>query len=177
MDATDVARLLGRTEPCLGMGPDQLADIAKAGEIRVSFEGDELTREGTPGVSMLLLLDGTAEVLKRGTDGGMRRIAEVCGGALLGEMALLESARRTATVRATSAVRLFEIQKGTFDRLLDLGDRSATRLLLGIARVLVRRQRITNERLTNLLAANAERKVTPPEIDDFLRDIVIDVEM
>jgi CRP-like cAMP-binding protein len=177
MDVNDVARLLGRTEACLGMDREHLLAIAAAGDIRVSFENAELTTEGQPGASMLLLLDGTADVVKGDGTGHGRVIASVSGGALLGEMALLESARRTATVRATSACRYFEIQKTTFDGLLNDGDRSATRLLLGIARVLVRRQRTTGQRLTSLIAAATQRSTPVPEIDAFLKDIVIEVEV
>lgn len=177
MDVNDVARLLGRTEACLGMDREHLLAIARAGDIRVCFDNAELTTEGQPGASMLLLLDGTADVVKTDAGGQGQVVATVAGGALLGEMALLESARRTATVRATTPCRTFEIQKATFDGLLDDGDRAATRLLLGIARVLVRRQRATSERLMGLMAAAAERSTPIPEIDEFLKDLVIEVEL
>jgi len=39
-------------------------------------------------------------------------------GESFGEMGLLESARRTATVRAIDDAEVFEVDKGTFDRLL-----------------------------------------------------------
>ncbi len=57
--------------------------------------GERLTEQGEAGSELFLLLNG---VLAVEVDG--RKVAEVGPGALLGERALLEQGRRTATLRA-----------------------------------------------------------------------------
>src|SRR5207249_3887634 len=64
-------------------------------------EGETLTEQGAEGNELYLLLDG---VLRVEVDG--EPVAEVGPGALLGERALLEGGKRTATLRATTPARI-----------------------------------------------------------------------
>ncbi len=63
--------------------------------------GDHLVEQGQPGDELFLLFDGVLEVV---TDGEV--VAEVGPGAILGEMALLDHGRRTATLRAVTPCRV-----------------------------------------------------------------------
>jgi hypothetical protein len=63
--------------------------------------GDILVRQGDPGDSIFLLVDGVLEVEVDG-----ERIAEVGPGAMLGERALLEGGLRTSTLRAVTPCRI-----------------------------------------------------------------------
>ena len=63
--------------------------------------GDTLVTQGDPGDSLFLLLDGVLSVEVEG-----EAIAEVGPGALLGERAVLEGGRRTATLRAVTPSRV-----------------------------------------------------------------------
>jgi CRP-like cAMP-binding protein len=56
-----------------------------------------LARQGDPGDVLYLLLDGVLEVEVEGTV-----VTEVGPGALLGERAILESGKRTATLRSVT---------------------------------------------------------------------------
>ena len=64
-------------------------------------QGDALVKQGDEGRELFLLLDGTLDVE---VDGDV--VAEIGPGALLGERALLEGGRRTATLWATSPLRV-----------------------------------------------------------------------
>lgn len=63
--------------------------------------GETLVEQGAPGEELFLLFDGVLAVERDG-----ETIAEVGPGAILGEMALLEGGRRTATLRAVTACRV-----------------------------------------------------------------------
>ena len=63
--------------------------------------GDLLTEQGQPGAELYLVLDGVLEVEVDG-----RRLAEIGPGCVIGERALLEDGRRTATVRALTKCRI-----------------------------------------------------------------------
>jgi hypothetical protein len=63
--------------------------------------GDALTEQGAEGNELYLLLDGVVDVEVDGEP-----VAEIGPGALLGERALLEGGKRTATVRAKTKARV-----------------------------------------------------------------------
>ena len=63
--------------------------------------GELLVKQGDPGDSIFLLLDGVLEVEVNGDT-----LAEVGPGAILGERAVLEGGRRTATLRAVTPVKV-----------------------------------------------------------------------
>ncbi len=74
-------------------------------------EGQDIVREGDVGTSLFLIQEGTVEVLKRGPDGNETRVATLGPGQQFGEVAVFQRVRRTATVRATSRVRLTQIRR------------------------------------------------------------------
>ncbi len=69
--------------------------------IRKLRAGEALVEQGQPGDELFLLLDGVLSVDVRG-----KALAEVGPGAVLGERALLEGGKRTATLRALTAARV-----------------------------------------------------------------------
>lgn len=76
----------------------QIMQAGARPEIRRLAEGDTLTVQGDAGDELFLLLDGVVDVE---VDGSV--VAEVGPGAVLGERAVLEGGRRTATLRARTA--------------------------------------------------------------------------
>ena len=78
--------------------------IMRAGErpeLRRLAAGELLTRQGDPGRELFLLLDGVVVVEVDG-----RALAELGPGSVVGERALLEGGVRTATLRATTPLRV-----------------------------------------------------------------------
>jgi glucose-6-phosphate 1-dehydrogenase len=80
----------------------------------VAAAGDEIIREGEVGQEMYFIARGEVEVL----DKTGKRVAGFKEGDFFGEIALLKSSPRTATVRALTAVDLFVLGKSDFDRVL-----------------------------------------------------------
>jgi hypothetical protein len=73
-------------------------------------EGSSLIEQGAPGGPVYLILDGMLEVTVDGTV-----VAELGPGAIVGEMALLEGGRATATVKATTPVRAAKLPGEAFN--------------------------------------------------------------
>jgi CRP/FNR family cyclic AMP-dependent transcriptional regulator len=91
----------------------ELTEVASlADEIDVR-EGKELTKEGTRGREFFVLIEGTADVERKG-----RKINTMRAGDFFGEIALISGAPRTATVIATSPVRALVITDRAFRSLL-----------------------------------------------------------
>lgn len=79
---------------------------------RRTLDDDEtLVRQGDPGDELFLLLDG---VLVAAVDGD--EVAEIGPGAILGERALLEGGRRTATLTARTRCRVAAVPAEAIDR-------------------------------------------------------------
>ena len=117
---------------------DDLARVAFLAE-EVSFEpGEVVFQEGELGDALYLILSGKARIVREKTV-----LAEVGEKEVFGEMALLDSQPRSATVTAVSELTCLRIAKVDFDTLLSESNSVAR----GIIQVLVRRLRNTSEEL------------------------------
>jgi hypothetical protein len=88
-----------------------LMQSAARPEIRRLKPGTVLTEQGAPGESLYLVLDGVVDIAVDG-----KTVGEVGPGAVLGERAVLETGRRTATLTAMTAVRVAEAPAAVIDR-------------------------------------------------------------
>jgi diguanylate cyclase (GGDEF)-like protein len=92
-----------------------LTDAGTVGEIPA---GTLLWREGDPGEHVVLLRQGTLEVLHDGADGALVLLRELPPGSLLGEIACLDGRPRSASVRARTDCRLSQVSAARFRELL-----------------------------------------------------------
>jgi hypothetical protein len=78
--------------------------------VRRLAAGETLVEEGAPGTTVYLLLDGVLTVSIGGED-----LAQLGPGAVVGERALFEGGRRTATLTAASACKVVEASEEDLD--------------------------------------------------------------
>ncbi len=97
-----------------GLSKKELVEIARVTEDLQVPAGTVLCKEDTLGREFFVLVEGTVEVTR-----GRKPIATRQAGDFVGEIALLTSVRRTATVRATTPVRCLILMRGDFRRVLD----------------------------------------------------------
>lgn len=74
--------------------------------------GQFILRQGDEGNGMYIISEGEVEVLKK-TENGDERVALLGEGQYFGDIAIFEDCQRTASVRATSRVKLLELKRGT----------------------------------------------------------------
>jgi len=106
----------------------QLAQVAKVADEIDLREGKEMTREGTTGREFFVILEGSADVRRRG-----RKINSLKPGDFFGEIALVTSVPRTATVAATSPVRALVVTDREFRHLLEESPDIQTRVMEAMA--------------------------------------------
>ena len=95
-----------------GLSKDELAKLAGwTFELEVPA-GEDLTKEGRLAHEFFVIEDGAAEVRRNG-----ERIAELGAGDFFGEIGLLETERRTATVTATTELRVIVMLSQEFRRM------------------------------------------------------------
>ncbi|CAN5185155.1 hypothetical protein BH11PSE4_BH11PSE4_38680 [soil metagenome] len=127
---------------------DDMRELVDVMTLREFTRGDTLCREGDAGDRMWLILKGSISVMLR-TDGhhDRRRIAGLGRGTTVGEMSLVESASRSATIVADDDVVCYELPRDGFDLILKRNPLLATKLLGNLARELTRRLRQTSQDL------------------------------
>ena len=119
--------LLKRVPLFAGCSKAELLEIAMSADELDLRDGHVLTREGRPGREFFVLIEGTVRVAKGG-----KRIADLGGGDWFGEIALLTHVPRTATVTATSPVRVLVVTDRAFRRVVETMPRIAIKVLASV---------------------------------------------
>ena len=96
-----------------GCSKKELGEISTLAD-ELSFpEGTTLIEEGRQGHEFFVLVEGSVDVRRKG-----RKVSSLGDGSFFGEMSLVSSRPRNATVTASSPVRVLVIHEQAFRRLL-----------------------------------------------------------
>ncbi|MEX6506204.1 cyclic nucleotide-binding domain-containing protein [Jiella sp. M17.18] len=115
-----------------GIEPARLKLIAYTSE-SVSYRQDQiLCRQGEPGDSAYVLVEGEADV-SIATEAGDYVVAHLKGGDVVGEIAILCDVPRTATVTARTRLSALRIRKEAFLQLVRQFPEVATEVMRGLA--------------------------------------------
>lgn len=96
-----------------GLTPQQLRRVAEVGRVKLFRAGTAIVRLGEPGDTFYVILDGHALVVRE-----TGRPLKLHTGDFFGELALIESAPRSADVIATHDVTALAIGHTAFKKLL-----------------------------------------------------------
>lgn len=96
-----------------GCSKRDLGEIALVADELDLAEGRTIIREGERGREFFVIVEGTAKVTRRG-----RKLRELGPGDWAGEIALISAVPRTASVVATSPLRVLVVTDGAFGALL-----------------------------------------------------------
>jgi CRP-like cAMP-binding protein len=103
---------LGRIPLFASLSESELEELAESFEVKSIAEETQLMGEGTGGYSFFALADGQARVTTNDNE-----IATLNPGDCFGEMALLGSGRRTASVTTTTPATVYVMFGTEFHRL------------------------------------------------------------
>jgi CRP-like cAMP-binding protein len=107
-----------------GCSKAELQRVASLADELDLAEGATLIREGERGREFIVVVDGTVRVTRKG-----KKIRDLGGGDFIGEIALVSDVPRTATVTATSPVRLLVVTDRAFRGLIEQTPSIATKVL------------------------------------------------
>lgn len=150
--AARAAELLRTPGAMLQLAPEEAAAVAARMVLVHYAAGSTLLREGDVQAGhLLLLLDGSVEVDTAGPGGTARADAvavSVLGpGSIIGEMALLDGAPRSASCTARTPVTAAALSRRALQQLLDEQPRLAAKLMIGLAKRIADRLRALGEQL------------------------------
>jgi len=114
-EAVEMFRSLPLTDD---LPEESLVEIAEHVRLLRFQGGQSVVRAGDRADDFFVVRSGTFEIALPQDDGSERVVRKIDRGRSFGEIALLESTTRTATVRALEPSQVFAIDKGTFDRVL-----------------------------------------------------------
>jgi anti-anti-sigma regulatory factor len=135
-----------------GVPEHELEQLRQVLKLREYKTGEAICREGDPGDKMWLLVKGSVSVRLDVADRRIsRRITSLTRGTIFGEMALIEGARRSATIVADEDVACYELCGSDFNMLLRDKPAIAADVMRNTARELARRLRRTSEDLRHAI--------------------------
>ncbi len=134
------------------LGYKELVRVMNITRVREYEPGEIIIQEGEPGDELLLVLDGTVDLLKEGA-----YITSFKRGDHFGEMALVDRSPRSATASARDKARLLVIKQNDFYKILSKEPEISVKLLWSFVKVLTDRLRQTTSQLSGeRLIARAE---------------------
>lgn len=80
--------------------------------------GDIIMRQGEKGECAYIIEEGRVEIFIESDNGTIHRVGTRGPGAIIGEMAIIDDAPRTATIKAVEDCRMLEISRDDFSRRL-----------------------------------------------------------
>lgn len=135
-----ILRLLNSVEVFSGFTQSDLIDLLGSTEKCVFNPHETILTEGSSGNFMYVIIDGEVEIRKKLEVGGEKVLTKLGAGSCFGEMALVDSEVRSATVRSISRCILLRLSENDFWK----NPSASTRFYRNIARLLSRRLRDTN---------------------------------
>lgn len=116
-----------------------------------SFNAGEIVmKQGEPGDCAYLVEEGKVEVIIENSDGTQQRVGTRGVGTMIGEMAVVDNAPRTATVRAIEDCKFLKITADDFERRLKRADpilKMVTHVILARYRDTLVRSELTIDRI------------------------------
>jgi CRP-like cAMP-binding protein len=142
--------MLGKVRLFSGLAPDALEAIAAITSEETHPAGAEIFLHGAPGDRFFLILEGKVRISRNVPGMGEEALAVLGQGDVFGEMCLFDDAPRSADARVHERCRLLAVSKERFADLLFLRMDLARDVLWNAVRILSRRLRETDDKLTFL---------------------------
>jgi CRP-like cAMP-binding protein len=111
-----------------GCSKNELGQVSRIADEIDLRSGKTLIKEGTPGREFFVLVDGTAEIRRKG-----KKIDSAGPGDFFGEMALLSDQPRNATVVTTSPVDALVVTARNFRTLIETNPLIALKVMRAVA--------------------------------------------
>jgi CRP-like cAMP-binding protein len=139
----------------------ELLRVMQVAEVLKFSAGEEVMREGERGDELFIVIEGTLQIVR-----GEQVLSEVGPGEHFGEMALIRSSPRSATVRAIDDAELIAIRRADFFAILRKEYELAVKLLWQFLGVLADRLDQTSRDLST-----AKEELAAEDITDAISEI------
>lgn len=151
---TDRLQQLKGVQLFSGLKTPALELVARIAREETHKRGEKIFRHGDPGDKLYLILEGKVRISREIPGMGEEALAVLGPGQIFGEMALLDESPRSADANVHDTCRVLAVPRDGFDDLLYLNKDLAYEVLWSIVKMLLKRLRETNDKLTFLSTSN-----------------------
>lgn len=150
-----------------------LADLAQASSMSELAEGEVLFEEGDDAVDIMFVMSGSIRLTCDMGPGPDIVVGYLEKGDILGEMAVIDPAPRSASACAAQPAVVLHVPAEAFNAFLAQGHPVAQALLSGVRTMMTQRIRTLNERIAALFLIDAEVALgdEEPSMVERLREI------
>jgi len=145
------SEMLDRTHWASDFGWRQVQTLAKYMRTYEAAKGAVLLQEGARSSYMCLIVAGTVSVVKGDAAQGIKYLAALGPGKTFGEMALIDTEPRSASVVTKEETLLLVLTERDFEEMAEDAPKLAIKLLKKLARMLSERLRKTSGTLSEHL--------------------------
>lgn len=131
-----------------GLTKDEIQTVTRLLKPRLYDANEAIIKVGDAAQELFILVSGRVSVLVGAEGGVKRRLATFSPGMIFGEVALIDSAPRSATILADSAVDCVLLSLADFERLGETHPTIKIKLLENLSRGLCRKLRKANRELS-----------------------------
>jgi len=129
--------------------PAEILSAARYFSINHVAENEVIFNEGDMGTFMCLIVEGAVSVQKSNNDGDNVELAHLGKDRTIGEMAVLDGERRSATCFAATDCTLLILSKDSLEKMILETPRIAAKVIRAIAVSLSRRLRMADGKLVD----------------------------
>ncbi len=134
-----------------GCSNEELALVLGLFQERQIRQNAAIFMEKMPAEALYIVKSGTVRVTMMAGEGEETGLLLLGPGEFFGELALIQEDVRLVSARAETSVDILLLTRKDFQALLDLDPRTASRMLMTIAKLLAMRIKAYSERLKELL--------------------------
>jgi CRP/FNR family transcriptional regulator len=139
-----------------GLDEQSLVELAEVSSMSELGEDELLFVEGENAKEVTFVMSGSIRLTCQTSEGVEVVVGYVQAGDILGEMAVLDPAPRSASARAAEAAVVLHLPAEGFAQFIDQGHPVAKVMLVAIRHMMTHRIRVLNERIGALFLLDAE---------------------
>jgi len=140
-----------------GFEEDEIEQLASYMVCYRAPAGAEIIRESDPGDFMLMIIEGTVEIMKKDATGLPARIGNAGPGKTLGEMSLIDGEPRFASCIATSELVFAVLDRERLSDVIAADPKIGVKMLMELLMLLNQRLRVVSKQLMQCLEKRLPR--------------------
>jgi len=151
--------------------PEQIENLRNVCEERTLEDGENLICKDVEGGKLYFLLAGRLEVYVQDESGEVM-LNQLTAPAVLGELELLTSHKRTANVRAAGVVRVLGLDHDKIETRVQAGEVSVLQAMYGVSKIVAQRLVSLSEKFVEL--ESRDRPAGARELRNFREKLLSD---
>nr|XP_033795849.1 cGMP-dependent protein kinase 1-like isoform X2 [Geotrypetes seraphini] len=154
-----IVKAIQANEVLKRLGEEQLDTVVESFTLTQYGKGDSVILEGSEGNTMYIIAEGELFVTQHG-----QPLRTLSAGDVFGELAILYNCKRTATVTATTDVKLWEIDRQTYRTIVTQKHKQRRQAILGFLKEAHTLNGLSDTQLSRIIDSMEECKFHPGDI-------------